>query len=352
MKKILVAFFLFSVIFSFAAIKVGFIYIGPVGDSGWTYAHDLGRQYLVKDLGSEVQTFYKENVPEGAEAESVLRSLINLGCKVIFATSFGYMDATLNVAQQYPNIVFEHCSGYKTAKNVGTYFGRIYQPSFLAGMVAGAMTKTNKIGYVAPIPIPEVIRITNAFALGVRFVNPKAKIHVVWVNAWYDPASEKEASISLLDLGCDVLASQQDSPAPLQAAEERGAYSVGYNNDMRKFAPKGYLTAPIWNWGVFYSKVVKEVENGTWKTSEYWGGLDDKVVKLAKFGNAVPPQTRRLVNMLEKDIEDGTFHVFSGPIYDQNGNLKVKSGTVLSDQKLLSMDWFVSNIEGKIPSSK
>ncbi len=352
MKKILITLFLFSIIFSFAAVKLGFIYIGPVGDSGWTYAHDIGRQYLVKELGNEVQTFYKENVPEGAEAESVLRSLINLGCKAIFTTSFGYMDATLSVAQQYPDVVFEHCSGYKTTKNVGTYFGRIYQPSFLSGMVAGAMTKTNKIGYVAPIPIPEVIRITNAFALGVRFVNPKAKVHVIWVNAWYDPASEKEASISLLDLGCDVLASQQDSPAPLQAAEERGAYSVGYNNDMRKFAPKGYLTAPIWNWGVFYTKVAKEIENGTWKSSQYWGGLDDGVVKLAKFGNAVPPQVKRLVNVIEKDIENGAFHVFSGPIYDQSGKLRVKPGTVLSDQKLLSMNWFVSNVEGTIPSSK
>ncbi len=352
MKKTLLLFLVFSVILSFAAIKVGYIYIGPVGDSGWTYAHDLGRQYLVKELGNEVTTLYKENVPEGAEAESVLRSLVNLGCKVIFATSFGYMDAVLSVAQQYPNVVFEHCSGYKTAKNVGTYFGRIYQPSFLAGMVAGAMTKTNKIGYVAPIPIPEVIRITNAFALGVKFVNPKAKVHVVWVNAWYDPASEKEASISLLDLGCDVLASQQDSPAPLQAAEERGAYSVGYNNDMRKFAPKGYLTAPVWNWGVFYEKVVKEVENGTWKSSQYWGGMDDGVVKLAPYGKPVPAQVKKLVNRIKGDIENGTFHVFEGPIYNQDGKLMTKKGQLLSDEQLLSMDWFVSNIEGSIPSSK
>jgi basic membrane protein A len=349
MKKILVAFFLFSVIFSFAAIKVGFIYVGPVGDSGWTYAHDLGRQYLVKKLGNKVQTNYIENIRETQEAADIMRSLADRGYKLIFIPNFGYMDPALRVAAQFPNVVFMDCSGYKTAKNLGTYFGRMYQPRFLSGMIAGAMTKTNKIGYVAARPVSEVIRGINAFTLGVQAVNPNAKVHVIWTNTWYDPATEKEAALSLLSLGCDVLAQHQDSPATLQAAQEKGAYAIGYNTDMSKFAPNAYLTAPIWNWGPFYVKTAEQVLNGTWKTEQYWGGMKDNTVDLAPMSKLVPESVQKLVLQVKGDIISGRFRVFEGPIYDKNGKLQVKPGEIISDVDLMNMNWFVQGVAGSIP---
>jgi basic membrane protein A len=353
MKKLLLLVIIGLLImsFGFAAdkMKVGFIYIGPVGDAGWTYAHDLGRQYLVKHLGDKVSVTYIESVPEGQESAGVIRSLAARGYKLIFATSFGYMDPMLQVAAQFPNTVFMHCSGYKTAPNMGTYFGRMYEPRFLTGLIAGAMTKTNKIGYVAAHPIPEVIRGIDAFTLGVRAVNPKAKVHVIWTNTWYDPATEKEAALSLLSLGCDVLTQHQDSPATLQAAQEKGAYAIGYNTDMSKFAPKAYLTSPTWNWGPFYVKTAEQVLNGTWKTEQYWGGLKDNVVGLAPMSKLVPQSVQRLVLQIKKDIINGDFKVFEGPIYDQNGKLRVKDGEVLPDSDLLSMNWFVQGVVGNIP---
>ena len=353
MKKLLllVVIGLLIMSFGFAAdkMKVGFIYIGPVGDAGWTYAHDLGRQYLAQHLGDKVSVTYIESVPEGQESAGVIRSLAARGYKLIFATSFGYMDPMLQVAAQFPNTVFMHCSGYKTAPNMGTYFGRMYEPRFLTGLIAGAMTKTNKIGYVAAHPIPEVIRGINAFTLGVRAVNPNAQVHVIWTNTWYDPATEKEAALSLLGLGCDVLTQHQDSPATLQAAQEKGVYAIGYNTDMSKFAPKAYLTSPIWTWGPFYVKTAEQVLNGTWKTEQYWGGLKDKVVGLAPMSKLVPQSVQRLVLQIKKDIINGDFKVFEGPIYDQNGKLRVKDGEVLPDSDLLSMNWFVQGVVGNIP---
>jgi len=228
------------------ALKVGFIYVGPVGDYGWSYAHDQGRKYLETTL-PDVQTTYVESVPEGADAERVLTQLARSGHKVIVATSYGYMDTMLKVAERFPDVVFLHCSGHKRRANMGTYFGRMYQASYLTGLVAGTMTQKKRIGYVAPIPIPEVIRITNAFVLGVRAVNPEVNVHVVWTNAWYDPATESEAANSLVDIGVDVIATQSDSPAPVQTAERRGAYGVGFNADASKFAPEKHLTSAIWN---------------------------------------------------------------------------------------------------------
>ena len=222
------------------ALKVGFIYVGPIGDYGWSYAHDQGRKYLETTL-PDVKTTYVESVPEGADAERVLTQLARAGHKVIFATSYGYMDTMLRVAERFPDVVFLHCSGHKRRANMGTYFGRMYQASYLTGLLAGTVTQKQRIGYVAPIPIPEVIRITNAFVLGVRTVNPEVNVHVVWTNTWYDPATESEAANSLLDIGVDVIATQSDSPAPVQTAERRGAYSVGFNTDASKFAPTKYL---------------------------------------------------------------------------------------------------------------
>ncbi len=335
---------------SFAGkLKVGFIYVGPVGDAGWTYAHDLGRKYLEKHVKG-VETVYLESVPEGSESITAMENFIATGCKVIFATSYGYMDPVQELAKRYPKIIFEHCSGYKMAKNVGIYFGRMYEPRFLTGIVAGLMTKSNKIGYVAAHPIPEVIRGINAFALGVKKVNPDAKVIVVWTNTWYDPATEKEAALSLLEEGCDVIAQHQDSPAPQQAAEEKGVYSIGYNSDMSKFAPKAHLTAPVWNWGVIYEYIVKNVLAGTWKSEDIWWGMNKGAVGLAPFGPMVPDNVKAKVTEYKEKIIKGEYFVFEGPIKDQSGKVVVKEGERLSDQDMLKMNFFVENVIGTIPS--
>lgn len=332
-------------------MKVAFMYVGPVGDAGWSYSHDQGRKYLEEQL-PYVETSYVESVPEGADAERVLTQLAEQGNKIIFATSFGFMDWTLNVAKKYPDIVFMHCSGYKTADNVGTYFGRIYQARYLTGVVAGKMTKSNSIGYVAAHPIPEVVRGINAFTLGVRSVNPDAKVKVVWTNTWYDPAAEKEAGKTLLDAGCDVIAQHQDTPGPQQAAEERGKYSIGYNTDMSKMAPKAVLTSAVWNWGPYYVDTVKAVRENTWKPEQYWGPMSDKIVDIAPFGPMVPDDVKQLVEDAKKKIVDGQWDVFTGPIKDQTGAVKVPAGQKMTDQEMLSFDWFVEGVEGTIPPSK
>lgn len=329
--------------------KVAFMYVGPVGDAGWTYEHDRGRKYL-QDKLPWVETSSVESVPEGADAERVLTELAEKGNKVIFATSFGYMDYVIKVAEKYPNVIFMHCSGYKTAKNVGTYFGQIEQPRYLSGIVAGKMTKTNLIGYVAAHPIPEVIRGANAFTLGVLSVNPKAKVKLVWTNTWYDPAAEKEAGKSLLEMGADVIAQHQDTPGPQQAAEEKGKYGIGYNSDMRAFAPKANLTSPVWNWGPYYVKTVQAVKDGTWKNDQYWGGMADGIVDLGPYGTAVPDDVKTLVEQKKQDILSGKLLVFAGPLKDQKGTVRVKEGEKMSDQDILGMNWFVKGVEGTIPS--
>lgn len=330
-------------------MKVAFIYVGPAGDKGWSWTHDQGRKYLAEKLPWVDADTYVESVPEGADVERVLTELAEQGNKVIFATSFGYMEYILKVAKNYPDVVFMHCSGYKTAENVGTYFGAMEEPRYLSGMVAGKMTKSNLIGYVAAHPIPEVIRGINAFTLGVRSVNPEAKVKVVWINTWYDPATEKQAALSLLDAGADVIAQHQDTPGPQQAAQERGAYAIGYNTDMREFAPEASLTSPIWNWGPYYVETVKAVKNGTWKPEQYYGRMKDGIVDLAPFNDKVPQEVRDLVNEKKQEIIDGKFFVFQGPIKDQEGNLRVKEGERLSHEEVLGINWFVEGVEGEIP---
>ncbi len=328
-------------------LKVAFVYVGPVGDAGWTFAHDKARQEMEKELYF-VETTYIENVPEGADSERVFTELCEKGYGLIFGTSFGYMDAMENVSKKYPDVVFEHCSGYKTTENLGTYFGRIEEPRYLSGLVAGKMTETNKIGYVAAHPIPEVIRGINAFTLGVRKVNPKATVHVVWTHTWYDPGKEREAAESLLDMGADVIAQHQDTPAPQQAAEARGAYSIGYNSDMVTFAPKAHLTSPVWNWTPFYIKTAKEVFEGTWKSSSYWEGMSDGVVGLAPVNILVPEDVKKLIESEKKSIIESDYNIFTGPLKDQEGKERVKEGQELSKEDLLQMDWFVEGVEGKI----
>lgn len=328
-------------------IKAGFIYVGPVGDAGWTYAHDQGRKELEK-LPFVESTAYIESVPEGAESARVINGLVRKGHNLIFTTSFGYMDATLEVAKRNKDVVFMHCSGFKTAGNVGNYFGRMEEPRYLSGIVAGKMTKKNVIGYVAAFPIPEVIRGINAFTLGVRSVNPKAEVKVVWTQTWFDPGIERDAADSLLDVGADVLTMHQDAPATLQAAEARGAYVIGYNSDMRSFAPNAFLTAPVWNWGPLYKKIAQEVKEGTWKSEAVWWGMKTGLVDLAPLSKKVPAEVQKLVADKTEAIKAGKFHPFTGPIKDQAGKERVAAGAVIGDPEQLSMNWFVEGVQGTI----
>jgi basic membrane protein A len=325
-------------------LKVGFIYVSPVGDAGWSFAHDIGRQKIEAMDG--VETSYVESVPEGADAERVILNMARKGFDIVFTTSYGYMDPTLKVAQQFPDTVFMHCSGFKRAENMGTYFGRIYQARYLSGMVAGAMTESNKIGYAAAFPIPEVIRGINAFTLGAQSVNPDVEVRVVWTKTWYDPATEKEAAKSLLDVGCDVIAQHQDSPGPQEAAQESGVWSVGYNTDMTAFAPKAHLTAPVWNWSVFYADVVEGVKNGTWESEDVWWGLEEGLVDLAPMGEMVPEDVKKKVLDRKAELSSGEDDIFAGPIKDQDGNVKIAEGSKATDEELLGMTWFVQGVIG------
>ncbi|CAH1218099.1 Purine-binding protein [Paenibacillus auburnensis] len=325
---------------------VAFVYIGPPGDGGYTYQHDQGRLYMEKELGIKADTV--ENVPESADAERIITELAQ-NHDIVFTTSFGYMDFTLNVANKFPNVKFMHASGYKTAANMGTYFGKNYQGSYLAGIAAGKMTKNNQLGYVGAFPISEVIYNLNAFTLGAQSVNPDVKVSVVWTNTWYDPATERQAAISLLDKGADVLMAYQDSPATLQAAQERGAFAGGNDSDMGKYAPDNYLTNPVWNWGPYYTKVVQSVMDGTWTNEQYSGGMDDKMVDIAPFGNKVPDDVKALVEEAKAKIISGELDVFTGPISDNQGKEQVKAGQKLTLEEVLGMNWLAKGVEGTIP---
>ncbi|MFN8590923.1 MAG: BMP family ABC transporter substrate-binding protein [Thermomicrobiales bacterium] len=333
--------------------KVAFIYVGPVGDMGWTYAHDQGRKALEEAIPN-VETSFQESVPENpADAERVIRQFAQDGNKVIFTTSFGYMDPTINVAKDFPDTVFIHISGYKTADNVGTGFGKIEEPRYVTGVLAGKMTKSNQLGYVAAFPIPEVIRGINAFTLGVREVNPDATVKVVWTNTWFDPQKERAAAEALLDGGADVIAQHQDTAGPMQAAQDRGDYGIGYDSDMSSQAPKAVITSAIWNWAPFYIDTVKQVMDGTWQSSQYWGGWKDGVVDIAPIADFVPEDIRKLGEDEVAKFKSGDetiFTIFTGPINDQTGAVKVADGTAMTAEELLGMNWFVEGVEGEIPS--
>ncbi|WP_201008948.1 BMP family ABC transporter substrate-binding protein [Paenibacillus glycanilyticus] len=326
--------------------RVAFVYIGPPGDGGWTFEHDNGRKYMEEKLGIKADTV--ENVPESADAERVITELAQ-NHDIIFTTSFGYMDPTLNVAKKFPNVKFMHTAGYKTADNMSTYFGKNYEASYLTGIAAGKMTKSNVIGYVGAFPIPEVIYNINAFALGIQSVNPDAKVDVVWSNTWYDPTAERQAAISLLDKGADVLLAYQDSPATLQAAAERGALAGGNDSDMTRYAPDAYLTNPTWNWGPYYTKVVQSVIDGTWKSEQFSGDMVDGMVGLAPLGPSIPDDVKKLVEDAKAKIISGELDVFSGPITDASGTAKQEAGQTMSLEQILEMNWFVKGVEGTIP---
>jgi len=331
-----------------APLKVAFVYVGPVGDAGWTYAHEQGRLAMEKALGDKVQTSFVENVAEGADAERVIRKLAVDGNQLIFATSFGYMNSMEKVARAFPNVVFEHATGYKRAKNLGTYETRLYEAAYLDGVIAGKMTKSNVLGVVASFPVPEVVRNVDAFTLGAQSVNPAIRTKVVWVNTWYDPAKERQAAEALIAQGADVLSQCTDSPATLQAAQEKGIYAFGWDSDMTKFAPKAHLTAGTNNWGDFYTQTALAVIAGTWKSSDVHGGLQEGMVKMAPLNPAIPAAVVKIYDAKKAAIAQGRFHPFQGPIKDQSGAIRIAAGADMTPEQLRALDFYVQGVEGTL----
>jgi basic membrane protein A and related proteins len=324
--------------------KVAMILVGPHLDGGWSQAHYDALQYVQKTLGSKIQTTYKENIAPGAQFNQTVASLSSQGYKMIFATSYGM--ATKAIAAKYPNIIFEQATGTDLAKNLGEYFGAAEDTVFLSGMAAGAASKTGKIGYVVAFPIPEVIRHADAFALGAQLTHPGATVSLVWTNSWYDPAKEKKAAQSLVAAGADVLGQNVDSPATGQFAESKGIPWVGYDSDSSKFAPKSWLTASVYNWGPFMLKQVQAGMNGTWKSSFYYGSINDGFTKLATFGPGVSAGTKAKIASYQSKIQKGSFYEFTGPLYDQTGKLRVKAGVKLTVPQLYAMSWLVRGVIG------
>ncbi len=333
-----------------APLKVAFVYVGPIGPAGWTHSHDNGRKYVAEQLGDRVKTTYVESVAEGADSERVIRQLAKSGHGLIFTISFGFMNPTLKVAKDFPDVAFEHVSGYKRAKNVGTYFNRIYEARYLTGIVAGKMTKSNVAGYVASFPIPEVIRGINAFTLGMRSVNPKARVKVRWVSTWYDPGKERETAESLISQGADVITQHTDSPGPINAAEAKGKYAIGFNSDMSVYGKNAHLTAAIQNWAPLYLQKTQAVLDGTWKSEDIWNSMADGAVDIAPLSEAVPEDVVTLVNSKKQAIIDGTLRPFTGPLKNQKGEVKLLKGETMSDADLLGFNWFVEGVEGKLPN--
>jgi basic membrane protein A len=328
------------------AFKAAWIYVGPHNDGGWSQAHDTGRLAVQRSLGSKVETTFKENVPEGPQVSQVIESLIRDGNKIIFATSFGFQSAMAAAAVKHPDVYFEMATGTKQLKNMAEYFGAGEDAIYLSGMAAGAATKKGVIGYVVPYAIPEVIRHANAFALGAQLMHPGAKVRLVWTHSWFSPDLEKKAAQSLHKAGADVIGQNVDSPAAGQYAESVGIPWVGYDSDAKKFAPKSWLTAAIYNWGPYYTRRVKAAMNGTWKTGFYYGTIKDGMIGLASFGPGVSAKTKAAIAKKRADIVSGKFYEFTGPLYDQKGKLRVPAGKRLTVQDLYVMDWLVKGIEG------
>ena len=302
-------------------LKVGFVYVSPVGDAGWTSQHHLGRGEMLKALGDKVTSTFVEKVPEGADAERVIRDLAQQGHKLIFTTSFGFMNPTLKVAEEFKDVKFEHATGYKTAANVNTYNARFYEGRYLAGMLAGRMTKSNTLGYVAAFPIPEVLQGINAFALGARSVNPKAQVRVVWVNTWYDPGKERDAASALMGQGADVVTHHTDSTATVAAAEEKGRMAVAYHSNMAKFGPNAQLAAVTHHWGDYYTRRAQAAIDGTWKVEPVWGGIREGMIKLEGLSDKLPKDVVDAVKAREDELRKGAFHPFTGPVRSNDGKV-------------------------------
>ena len=338
-------------------VKVGFVYLTTPGDHGWTYAHEVGRQDVIAHFGDKVETTYIENVPEGPDAARVIRDLAKQGNDIIFTTSFGYMDPTLKVAKEFPEIKFEHITGYKRSPNMATGNIRFYEGRYVQGVVAGLMTKSNKIGYIASFPIPEVIQGINAFGLGLRSVNKDAEVSVIWVNSWYDPVKEADAAKVHIAEGADILAQHTDSPAMLQTAEKAGVYGFGQSSDMKAFAPKAQLFSSVNNWGIYYINKIQALMDGSWTTGEgpdhwagnTWAGMADDFLVLSAFEN-MPDDVAKAAQKAADDIKSGANKIFTGPIRDNTGAEKIPAGKTLNDGELFTtLDYYVEGIVGKIP---
>ncbi len=331
-------------------LKVAFVYVGPVGDAGWTYAHDAGRKAVEAKFGDKVKTSFVESIPESAaDAERVFRDLATQGNKVIFGTTFGYMEAMLKVAKDFPDVKFEHATGYKTAENLAQYDVRTYEGAYLAGIAAGKMSKSGKLGVVASLPIPEVLRNINSFTLGARSVNPKATTKVVWVNKWFDPGKEREAATTLIGQGVDVLMQNTDSAAVVQTAEEKGVYAFGWDSDMSKFGAKAHLAASVIDWGVYYTKRVDEVLNKTWKTDTTWWGLKENMIDLKAFNASLSDEVKKLIADKRQGVIDGTAPIWKGPIKDNTGKEQLGKDAVADDKFLHDIKFYVEGVEGKVP---
>ena len=330
-------------------LKVGFIYLGPVGDLGWTYQHDLARQALVKEFGDKIETTYLENVSEGPDAERSIEQLVRAGNKLIFTTSFGYMDPTLKVAKKYPNVHFEHATGFKRDKNMSIYNGRFYEGRYIQGVIAGKMSKAGVLGYIGSFPIPEVIMGMNATILGAQTINPNIKVKIIWANTWFDPGKEADAAKALIDQGADVIMQHTDSPAAMQIAAQRGILAFGQDSDMLKFGPKSQLTSIIDNWAPYYIARVKAELDGTWKSEDTWGGLQSKMVVMAPYTN-MPDDVKKAAEDMQAAITAGKLHPFKCPVMGQDGKeVECKGGDHLADGQILGMNFYVKGVDDKVP---
>jgi simple sugar transport system substrate-binding protein len=330
-------------------LKVAFVYVGPVGDAGWTFAHDNAKKAIEAEFGDKIKTTIVEKVPEGADAERVFRDLASQGNKLIFGTSFGYMEPMLKVAKEFPDVKFEHATGFKTAPNMAVYETKTFEGAYLAGVIAGKMTKTNKLGVVASFPIPEVIRNINAFTLGAQSVNPKVTTRAVWISSWFDPAKERDAAMTMIGQGVDVLIQNTDSPATLQAAEEKGVFAFGWDSDMSAFGPKAHLGSSVIKWVPYYRKTIQAVLDGKWSAGDTWWGVKEQSMDIASIGAAVPDDVKKLVADRKAELAAGKAIVFTGPIVDQSGKERIAAGKEADIGMLKGMTFYVKGVQGSIP---
>ncbi len=333
-------------------LKIAFAYVGPVGDGGWTFAHDNGRKALEKEFGDKIQTSFVESVAESADAERVFRDMVGQGNKLIFGTTFGYMEPMLKAAADSKSVNFQHATGYKTAENMSTYDSRTYEGAYMAGVIAGKMSKTGTLGVVASVPIPEVIRNINSFTLGAQSSNPKIKTKVVWVNEWFNPPKETEAATSLINGGADVLFQNTDSPAVLKTAEAKGKRAFGWDSDMTAYGPKAHLASAVINWGPYYIHTVKDVLEGKNASTQSWWGVKEGAIDIVSIAEDVPAETKAKVDEVKAGLKDGSFAIWKGPIMDNTGKEQIAKDTVADDKFLGGLNFYVKGVEGKIPGSK
>ncbi|MFM8756319.1 MAG: BMP family ABC transporter substrate-binding protein [Limnohabitans sp.] len=333
-------------------LKIAFAYVGPVGDGGWTFAHDNGRKAIEKEFGDKVVTSFVEKVPESADAERVIRDMAQQGNKLIFGTTFGYMEPMLKVAADFKDVKFEHATGYKSADNMRTYDSRTYEGAYMAGVIAGAMTKSNTLGVVGSIPIPEVIRNINSFTLGAQSVNPKIKTKVVWVNEWFNPPKETEAATALINGGADVLMQNTDSAAVLKTAEEKGKRAFGWDSDMTAYGPKAHLGSAVINWGPYYIKATREALEGKWSTGASWWGVKEGAIDMVNVAEDVPAEIKKKVEDIKAGLKDGSFVIWKGPITDNTGKVALEADKVADDAFLGGVKFYVKGVEGKVPGAK